>query len=294
MVQQQYPFWSDGAGANTIMDPLTKVAITTLPFRGKSTKQRLMGISSSCTNQVFLNNIRVLIGNSLPAYRYLEVNPNPIQSDEFTNGLGTNYEDLGGLEIQEGDTITITGVVGTGQAGVLHVDDLEGEDPPIPQGNYVMLKCGGTNDGGAAVAVTGGDLDARKLENTRMYSLFKSDVLPEGSAELAIEMVIVQCGARTVSLPVGRMVWNKVPFSFSGLEWNNGQVLVYVQVNAAEKVDVRLHLIESQLQGASATPNAPPISGIKPSTTPGVTSIPVGGNFGLRPPTGGGLFQRRQ
>lgn len=267
-----YPFWVDAAGAVTILNPLTKVAITTLPFEGKSTKQRLMGISVSGGTPTFLNNIRVLIGNSLPSYRYIEITPNAFDSDSLVGPLlgGVNYVDLGGQEIQEGDTLTIT-AVGTGAfSGILHVDDLEGSDPRTPQGNYVMLKCGGTNDGAAAISAAGGDLDARKLENTRKYSLFKTELMVE---DQIFEICIVQVGSRTVAVPIGTMQWKRAPITFSGLEWNNGQVIIYVQVAAATKIDLRLHTIESQLEGAAKTENAPGITQITSDDIPGSLAI---------------------
>jgi len=281
-----YPFWVDAAGSCTIMNPLTKTTITTLPFEGSSTKQKLMGVSVGGDTPTFLNNIRILIGNSLPSYRYLELCPNGFDHDSPVVGVGANdinYYDLGGQEIHEGDTLTVT-AVGTGAfSGVLHVDDLEGDDPVVPNGNYVMLKCGGTNDGANAVSATGGDLDSRKLENTRMYSLFKTELFAEDDS---VEMVILQVGARTCAIPVGRMQWSKTPFRFSGLEWNNSQVIVYVQVAAGTKIDLRMHLIETQQQGQAVSENAPPIQAVTPSVSPGVLSIPVGVVSGVRrPPT---------
>ncbi len=266
-----YPFWVDAAGACSIMHPLTKVTITTVPFEGDSAKQRLVGISTAGGTPTFLNNIRILVGN-LPSNHYKEICPNAYDSDSVVAGASgvPNFVDLGGEEIYEGDTITLT-AVGTGAfSGVLWIDDLEEADPGIPDGNFMMLKCGGSNDAANAVSVTGGDLDARKLENTRKYTLFRSEVYVE---DQILEMVILQCGKRTLALPQGKMLFDRARFEFTGLEWNNGQVLIYVQVAAATKVDIRLFLIESQVKGTTESKNAPPIVGITSYVPPGITGI---------------------
>ena len=277
MAMRQYPFHADAAGACTIYDPLTKVAITTLPFLGKSRKQLLMGISLASDANVFKNNVRVKIGNSLADYRYLECSPNGHNNCSLTLGHveTLNYRDLGGQPIQEGDTLTITAQVGTFTTGVLHVDDLEGTDPPIPQGNLICLHMNGLADLGATLAST--TIDTRKLSNNRKYSLFKSELLPEGSAAVSIEIIMMQCGNKTVCIPMDTMVWDRVPFSFSGLEWNQGQVLCYGQAEAAEKFDLRLWLIETDIQGAEKSDNESPVNALIPSG-PVHLQIPVSGS----------------
>lgn len=276
-MQRQYPFFSAAAGTCTIHDPLTRAAITTLPFLGNSRKQKLMGISTEVDVNTWNSNLTVLIGNSLPSYRAIDINPNSQNNcDEvIENGRIVNYTDLGGLEIQEGDTITLTFAVGTYISGVLYVDDMEGSDPPIPGGNIVTIRNNVTDHGaGAYAALT---ISTKKLENSRRYSIFKTEKTPEGSAALSILITLLQCGAKTLCIPMGTMVYDKVPFSFSGLEWNQGQVLLWGYAEAAELADVRLWLIEHADGTAQGSPNAPPINPTTPTKTPGVLSVP-GGN----------------
>lgn len=292
MGQRQYPFFVAAAGTAAIYDPLTRAAITTLPFLGNSRMQKLMGISVACDVDTFNNNIQVLIGNSLPDYRKIDVSPNGHNNCDEVLGhhQSINYYDLGGLEIQEGDTISIVLSTGTQLCGVLHVDDLEGTDPPMPSGNVVTVRCNATDYGAAAFAAL--TIDTRKLENTRRYSVFKTELLPEGSAAVSLQMTIMQCGTRTLAIPLDTMVYSKVPFSFSGLEWNQGQVLLWGFAEAAEKGDLRVWLIESPEPGQTASPNAPPINPSTPTTTPGVLSVPSG--TGIRPQGGTRVIREPQ
>jgi len=275
-MQRQYPGFVAAAGAVALYDPLTRAVITTLPFLGNSRKQKLMGISCSIDVNTWDSNLTVLIGNSLPSYRSIDVNPNDINNcDEVLHrAREINYYDLGGLEIQEGDTLTLTFAVGTQLACVLYVDDMEGADPPIPSGNVVTLRQSGTDYGAAAFAAI--TISTKKLENTRRYSVFKTQASPEGSAAVSLQMTILQCGARTLCIPMGTMVYDKVPFSFSGLEWNQGQVLLWGFAEAAEKADIRLWLIEHADPSQPASPNAPPVNPSTPTTTPGIVGIPQG------------------
>ena len=189
----------------------------------------------------------------------------------------------------EGDTLTVTAVAGTFTTGMLHVDDLEGSDPMIPNGNLVMVHMNALADLGATLAST--TIDTRKLSNNRRYSLFKSQLLPEGSAAVSIEIIMMQCGKNTVCIPMDTMQWKRVPFSFSGLEWNQGQVLCFGQAEAAEKFDLRLWLIETEISGAEVSDNESPVGVITPTDIPGVLSIPAGvsGTSGRILKPGGGV-----
>jgi len=279
---QGYPFWVDAAGACSIYDPILRATVTTLTFRGASRLQKLMGVSVACGTETFLNNIRILVGNGLPAYRYFEIDPSGFLHDVAAQSGSNmlNYRDLGGQPIMEGETITIT-AVGTGTfAGTLWVEDMEPPGPKIPNGNVVMLKCGGTNDvTGGTITSTGFDMDARSLENNRLYSVFAVDVLTEDEE---IEALLMAAGKDVMTFPpIGRMVYPTSPLQFTGTQYNAGHVIGYCQTAAAGKIDVRIWMIESPVSGGQQPVNATPVNNVTSINIPGVVSIAplVGGQI---------------
>jgi len=282
---QGYPFWADAAGACTIYDPILRAAVTTLPFRGKSRKQTLMGVSIACGTETFLNNVRILVGNGLPAYRYFEIDPSGFLHDVAAQSGSNilNYRDLGGQEIMEGETITIT-AVGTGTfAGVLWVEDHEPTSKAIPDGNVVMLKCGGTTDAAVGtLSAVGFDMDARSLEQNRLYTVFAVDVLTEDEE---IEALFLAAGKDVMTMPpIGRMVYPAAPLQFTGTQYNAGHVVGYVQCAAAGKIDVRIWMIESEAPGGEQPVSALPLQSVQSAPIPGIVSIRplVGGRQSFR------------
>jgi len=269
-VLQGYPFWADAGAPTTptIFDPILRAAVTTLTFRGKKRGVKVVGISAGCDTPTFLNNIRLKVGNSAPDYKYYEIPVNAFDHDGLSPATQmVNYHDLGGIQVEEGETITLS-CVGTGAfSGVLWVEDFE-PDVGVPNGSVVCLKHGGTNDGTNSLSVTGFDVDSRKLENNRLYTPFMVEVSPEDDS---VEILIMAADKDAMTLPpVGRMVYKGAPLQFTGIQYNTGGVVGYFQAAAATKVDIRMWCIESEIPGLASSPSAP---SIEPVTTPAIPGV---------------------
>lgn len=304
---QGYPFWADSAAPTTptIYDPILMTAITTLTFRGTSRKQRLMGISVAAGTPTLNNSVRVRVGNSLPDYRRISIpavamdHNNPISHQDFM----TNYFDLGGLEVLEGETIELScqgldGAAGTGAfAGVLWVDDMEPESPPIPQGNIICLRHGldGTAaDAGATLTNISAGLDTKDLENNRLYTPFMTISYCE---DQLVEAIFFKAGKDVMTVPqCGRMIYPRAPIQFTGLEYNSGAIAMWGQCAAAAGIHVYMYCIESAISGGPQPVNAPTVQQVTSQPISGAVSVQplLGGGGSLRPSLGGGLFQRRQ
>jgi len=290
-----YPFWGDDMVPTTatIYDPLLKTTITTLTFRGTSRVQKLMGISVNCGTRTLANSVRVLVGNSMPTYRQITVPANGHQHDLGAEAqvADTNYFDLGGYEVLEGETITITGqglegAAGTGTfAGVLWVEDMEPGPIKIPNGNIICLVNGsvaGAADAGATLTDLSAALDARTLENNRLYTPFMSILEPEDDD---LEAVIYTAGKNATAVPVGRFVFPKAPFQFTGMEYNSGHIALHGQGAAVTGFINYLYLIESATSGGPQPTNAPAVQSVASPVIPGSISLAqiVGGSVGVRP-----------
>jgi len=294
-----YPFWADTIAPTTatIYDPLLKTTITTLTYRGNSRVQKLMGISVSSGTRTLANSCRVLVGNSMPTYRRITVPTGGHQNDLGAEPqiLDTNYFDLGGLEVLEGETISITGqglegAAGTGTlAGVLWVEDLEPGPVKIPQGNIICLVNGSiaaAADCGATLTDVSAALDARTLENNRLYTPFMSILEPEDDD---VEAVIYTVGKNACAVPVGRFVFPSAPFQFTGLEYNSGHIALHGQTAAAAGFINYLYLIESDIPGGAKPTNAPAVQPVVSPAVPGAISV---GQVISQSATGMGSFRR--
>lgn len=300
-----YPFWADALAPTTatIYDPILMTTVTTLTFRGTSRKQKLMGISVSGGTRTLANSVRVLVGNSLPAYRLITVPLSGFQHDLGADQqiMNTNYFDLGGLEVLEGETITISGqgkegAAGTGTlAGVLWVEDLEPGPISIPNGNIICLVHGALaagGDMGATLTNISATLDTRDLENNRLYTPFMVMVDPEDDD---VEALLFRAGKDVMTLPTaGRMVYPFAPIQFTGLEYNSGAVALFGQTAAAAGVTIYMYCIESAIPGGPQPVNAPTVQPIQSVSIPGAISLSgIVGNVGAGRPTGGLLGFRR-
>lgn len=271
---QGYPFKGTGAVSPgttaTVYDPILRVAVTTITIRGTKRMVTVQGVSVASDAPGLGSNIRVKVGNSEPDYRYFDVPPSH-DGDLATGPVHTaNYHDMGGYEVHEMETISIL-IVDPGAAelvsGVLWVDDGE-PYIPIPGGRIVVLKCGGTNDGGTSIAATGFDMDARKLENGNLYTVFKVITRPE---DKVIEVALLAAGKEVMTLPpVGMMVYGNTPLQFTGAQYNAGQVVGYLQVQAATKAEFWIYLVEQMTR--ETTPSAPPIV-VAPQHLPGAVTL---------------------
>jgi len=191
-----------------------------------------------------------------------------------------NYWDLGGQEVLEGETITISGqglegAAGTGTlAGVLWVEDMEPGPKAIPNGNIVCLVHGGlaaSADAGATLTDLSAALDARVLENNRTYTPFMTMVDPEDED---LEVIMFRVGKNTMTVPTaGKMIYPQQAVSFTGLEYNSGHIAMWAQAAGACGFTCYMYLIESESPGGGATPNAPAIQPVNSLQIPGVTSI---------------------
>jgi hypothetical protein len=268
-----YPYYGTGnTGTDvtaTIMDPILRTAVTTVTIRGAKRSVKIMGISPSTDAPAWNIWHRVKVGNTEPDYRYINVFPS-IDADAPGANLHTStYQDLGGIIVNELETISIIiDDPGTANhAGVLWIEDGEPEGA-IPSGRIVTLLCGGTNDAATTIAITGFDKDANKLENGYNYTLFKAQMMPE---DKVVQAAFLQAGVSVATLPnIGTMVYPKEAITFTGEQWNAGQVAGYLQVQAQTKVRVILWLVETSSNRAS--PNAPPIA-VAPSEMPGTVTL---------------------
>lgn len=281
---QGYPFWSDALAPTvpTIYDPILMIATTTLTFRGQSRIQKLMGISVAGGTPTLGNTCRIRVGNSLPDYRRVTV---PLGGFDHnapaTPQIGqVNYWDLGGLEVIEGETIEITGqglegAAGTGaMAGVLWVEDLEPGPIAIPDGNIICLVSGALAagaDAGVVLTDLTAALDARILENNRLYTPFMVCVEPE---DQLIEALLLRAGKNTMALPpCGMMVYPNAPIQFSGLEYNSGAVGLWAQTGAAAGMLIYMYCTESEIHGGPQPTNAPAVQNVQSPDIPGSISV---------------------
>ena len=270
---QGYPYYGTGnTGTDvtaTIMDPILRATTTTLTVRGAKRTVKIMGISPFCDAPAWNIWHRVKVGNTEPDYRYISVFPSLDADAPGANLHTSTYQDLGGIIVNELETISIIiDDPGTANhAGVLWVEDGEPENK-IPSGRIVTLLCGGSNDAATAIATTGFDLDANKLENGYNYTLFKCQTMAE---DKVIQAAFLQAGVQVATLPnAGTMVYPSEAITFTGEQWNASQVKGYLQVQAATKCRIILWLVETSSNRAS--PNAPPIS-VAPSEMPGVVTL---------------------
>ena len=302
-----YPFWSDAAAPTvpTIYDPILGTAITTLTFRGTSRKQKLMGISIAAGTPTLCNSIRLRLGNSLPDYRRITV---PAVAHDHNNPIGvqdllTNYFDLGGLEVLEGEAIELSaqgldGAAGTGAfSGVLWVDDLEPASPPIPNGNIICLRHG-ANAAGADANTTLTDItagmDSKNLENNRLYTPYMVIVHCE---DQLVEAILLKVGKDVMVMPpAGRMVYPRAPIQFTGLEYNSGAIAMFGQCSAAAGIHVYMYCIESAIPNGPQPVNAPALQQVQSTNIPGVISVSqiIQGSGVLRPGTTGGILSVRR
>ena len=70
--------------------------------------------------------------------------------------------------------------------------------------------------------------------------------------------------------PAGKMIYPAAPIQFTGLQYNSGDVIMKVQVAAGTKVDCRVWMIESPIQGQEASPTAPQVEPVTGAGVPGV------------------------
>lgn len=298
-----FPFYGTGAAAPTahnatLKDPILESTITTLPIRGKLDYVDIMGVTLYCDAPALLTRMELRIGNQPTPSRVIDIFPNS-DADMVTDPSKVNaYQDLGGIRIKENELIDIR-LYDPGAAeifaGVLWVEDYE-PTIPIPNGQVVYLRFGGTNDGTTGLIATGFDMDSRKLINERLYTPYEVLVRPEEEAKLA-QVIILRAEKDAMTIPPGgKMTYKSAPLQFTGAQYNAGQVIGKIQDSAATKTEIIMKCIESE--GATkASSNNPPIDPVKPaSTMPGITTASqlVGARSGaLIQRTSPTLFARR-
>jgi hypothetical protein len=283
-----YPYYGTGNSGTdvtaTIIDPQTGTAITKVPLRGKV---NIAGISPSCDGPAWNIWHRVKVGTVENDYRYVSVFPS-LDADAPSGNLhDSTYQDLGGVEVGEGEDISIIiDDPGTANhAGVLWVDTNE-PDEAQPVGRIITQLHGGTNDASTTLSTTGWDLDANKLPPGGRYSVFKVQAMPE---DKVINAAILQCGSRRLALPnIGTMVYPRKCFEFTGQEYNDSLVTGLLDVQAATKVKYLLWLIETGDLGSNWSP-----AKVAPKEQPGVVTLAdVAGVSGTRRLTSLPSFRR--
>lgn len=271
---QGYPFYGTGAIAptvdnSTILDPILEASVTGITQRGKSKQVHIMGMSFNTDIPALGSRLELRVGNQPTPARVIDAFP------QFDSNISTqlhqvlNYIDLGGIPVNEDEFIDIR-MIDPGAAeimsGVLWVEDHEPEIP-IPKGQMVTLKFGGTNDCGTTLAVTGFDMDSRKLINERLYTPYDVEVRPE---DQAIQAMIMRAEKDSMTLPpIGRMIYGKAPLQFTGQQYNSGQVIGKMMAVAATKVEIIMRLIESEGQN-KAPSNAPQVAPASAPSVPGI------------------------
>jgi len=271
---QGYPYQATGNSGTdvtaTIYDPVLLATTTTVTIRGENRKVKIVGISPYVDTAALGMFHRVIVGNSEPGYRTVDVFPMS-EADTATAPLINNFIDLGGYFVNEIETISITIVdaATANHSGILWVEDGE-PTLPIPSGRIVTLENGGTNDATSTTvpAVTGFDKDSATLENGYTYTLFAACTRPE---DKLVEGIVVKAGTQAACLPHhGWMFYPTAPLQFTGEQWNAGQVAGYIAVQAATKVETIMYLVETK--GNSPSPNAPPIMAA-PQSIPGAVGL---------------------
>jgi len=274
---QGYPFKGTGAATPTssnatIYDPILEATCTTLTIRGKIGFVSLIGVSFGSDIPALGSRMQIKVGNDEPSYRFIDVFPT-FDLDLVSEQIYVkNFIDLGGIHVSEDELIDIR-LYDPGAAevmsGVLWVEDFE-PSIPIPKGRVTSIKCGGTNDGGTSLATTGFDMDSRKLSIHRLYTPFMVCGRPE---DKICEVAILRAEKDVMTLPqMGCMVYPTAPIQFTGQQYNSGQVLGKLQVQAATKVEFIIYMIESPLRSDPDPPGAAKILA-SPVTIPGLTQV---------------------
>lgn len=260
---QGYPFFGTGAAAPTsdnvtFYDPILGADVSTLTIRGSKRQQKVLGISFVSDAPSLGSRLELRLGNQITEDRVIDVFPT-LDGDLATQPVTLlNFQDLGGIPINEDETIDIR-LFDPGaaelMAGVLWLEDGE-PTRGIPPGRIITLLCGGTNDVTTDLAVTGFDMDSVKLVNEHLYTPFAVIVRPE---DKILQALLLKAGKDSMTLPPsGKMVYPSMPLQFSGSQWNNGFVKGYAEAQAATKFEAIIFCTES---ASDKTPpaNAPPL-----------------------------------
>jgi hypothetical protein len=298
---QGYPFYGTGAAAPTadnvtMLDPVLEASVTGITRRGAKGYVDVMGISLYCDAPALGSRAELRVGNQPTPARVIDIFPNNDADMVSDPSKIMAYQDLGGIRCAEDEVIDIR-LYDPGAAeifsGVLWVEDYEPEIP-IPKGQIVTLRFGGTNDGTTGLIATGFDMDSRKLINERLYTPFELIVRPEEEAKI-VQACILRAEKDVMTIPPGgRMVFKSAPLQFTGQAYNNGQVVGKVQVSAGTKVEIIMKCIESEGQ-VKASSSSPTVDTVKPNTgLPGIIAAAnLVGATGLKAPmTGVKLFGR--
>lgn len=290
---QGYPFQGTGAAAPTadnvtFYDPILGSDVSTLTIRGSKREQKVVGISFCSDAPALGSRLELRIGNQVTGDRVIDIFPT-LDGDLATQPINLlNFIDLGGIPVQEMETIDIR-LYDPGAAelmsGVLWFEDGE-PTIPIPNGRIITLRFGGSNDCGTTLATTGFDMDSRKLINERLYTPYMVIVRPE---DKVIEALLLKAGKDVMTLPPsGRMVYPSAPLQFTGAEYNSSYVVGYAEAQAATKFEAIVFCVESEgPRPASATAPAVTLStasGIPGSVAPALIGQVVTGK--VRPVSG--------
>ncbi len=287
-----YAFKATGAALGTvatIYDPVLRAAITTLTIRGD---KRTVNVQSCVYNSDapgLGSHATLSVGNDgVDRYVY-DMFPN-LDGDLATQPVMLNgMSDLGGFEVNENETMTIT-VYDPGAAeltsGVLYVEDGE-PTYDIVSGRPVTLSFGGTNDAGSSISITGGDKPVVKLEENYNYGVIGGKVRSED--KICEVNILLDGNGHSCTLPgMGKIVLPAFAFVFTGAQWNQGSVNQYLQVQAATKVETIYDVIE--FASSKATGTEKPIQ-TNPLSFPGQPAMPAArsaGNVGGGAIGGGG------
>lgn len=287
-----YPFYKAAVAAAgstaTILDPVLRTAVTTLTIRGNSRVTRIHSVTLNSDAPGLGSYGTVRVGNDGIARYDFTILPS-LDADLATQPVHlAAMNDLGGFEVSEQEQIVIT-LYDPGAAenmsGVLYIQD--GEQPlPLKKGRPMTLFFPGTNDAATAISTTGGDKPSVKLEENYLYGVMGATVRPEDKVVEAL--VLADGNGNTATFAgAGKVLFPEFAMVFTGAQWNQGTVSLFVQVQAATKVECNVLLIE--MPGNIRTGIEKPIS-VQPISFPGQPSLPgaVAGGGGMS----GGAMRR--
>lgn len=259
MALRGYPFYGTGAasgGAATVKDPSTSgnPTITEIPIPPDASvggKVRVKGVTLSSDALGLGIYARVIIGNSLATRYGYYIFPH-LDADAASQPTSLNTFEAFELEVGVKNSIGVT-LYDPGAAalmsGVIWVDDGQ-PGIPIPDGQLITYRMGGTNDGSTTYSTTGADLvTTDKLDPDCDYYVVGARTTSED--KVLQEVTISGTSGRVaVAAPAGTIWYPEAMDRISGAATPVGAI----QVQAATKAQIIWYLVEVPRGNSAVTP----------------------------------------